>query len=152
MRSGVGRDRLKHRLAGAIPILERGLKIALHEVDRGQKVIGIAVVGREVQSTSKPSFSFGEVLLLEGYASQFGGKARIFGIGAESGFECGPGFLPAFQAGERGPVIKVEIRGSFGGWRQFRDILPLLSLKESLDAERLRVGRTLSKCGTAGTN
>src|SRR6266436_3988835 len=152
MRSGVGRDRLKHRLASAIPTFERSLKIALHEVDRGQKVIGIAVVRRESQSTSKPSFSFGEVLLPEGYASQFRGKARVVGIGVESGFECGPGFFPAFQAGERGPVIKVEIRGSSGGWRQFRDILPLLLLKKSGDVQRLRIGRTLSKCGTAGAH
>src|SRR6266705_6356831 len=131
MRSGFGRNRFKHRLADAVPILERGFDIAPHEVDGSQEIIRIAVVRRELQDTSKPRFGFVVLLLLEGYSGQLCGKARVFGIGAESGFESGPGFLPAFQAGERGPVIKVEIRGSSGGWRQFRDILPLLLLKES---------------------
>jgi hypothetical protein len=60
-----------------IPVLYRGLRVSLKEVDGGQKFVRVRIGGIKFQSTLQISYAFALSLLFEGDPGQLQRKALV---------------------------------------------------------------------------
>jgi hypothetical protein len=65
------------RFLDAVPVLERGGEIAGEEVDGGEEVVGVGVVGIEAEGAAEPVGRGGILLLLKGDSGEFDGKTLL---------------------------------------------------------------------------
>lgn len=64
-------------LAGAIPIFEGGVEIAVEEVDGGEEVEGVVVAGGKAQGSAEVAFCGGVIFALKGDAGEFLREAGV---------------------------------------------------------------------------
>jgi hypothetical protein len=103
-------ERGNGRFLDAVPVLERGGEIAGEEVDRGEDVVGVGVVGIEAEGATEPAGCGGILLLLKGDSGEFDGKTLLRWALAGAGQESGAGFNEAVEVSESHAIGEVQVR------------------------------------------
>lgn len=97
-------------LAGAIPVFEGGVQIAVEEVNGGEEIVGVVVARIEAKGAAEVAFGSGVVLALEGDAGEFLREANVGRRGALAGEEGGGRFIVAVESGEGHSAVVVGVR------------------------------------------
>ena len=105
----VGLDVLDERFVDPVPVFESCFEIAREEIDRSEKVIGVAVAGVKPQAMTEPRGRGLVALLLESYSREFDRKTLVIRGELMADQERIVCFVEAAELPERAAKVEVEI-------------------------------------------
>ncbi len=126
-RRGLLEDFCDFRLANAVPVFEGRVRVSFEEIDGAEEVVGVGVAGSKPEATAQMLGGAGIVLLLEGNAAAFDGKARIVGRETLTRFEGSICLVETAEVCERRSVKEIVVGCSRGEGLDALDyFLPLM--------------------------